>query len=1073
MSDSSSQRNPIEELAEEFLQRYRSGERPELTEYTKQHPSLAAEIRDLFPALLMMEDMRPGQEDVTGDKPARFLSAEGRKLERLGDYRILREVGRGGMGIVYEAEQESLGRHVALKVLPFTALDNPERLVRFRREARAAAGLHHTNIVPVFGVGEHRGIHYYAMQFIHGQGLDAVAEEVRRLRDLKGVIGQPKLATTVAWGMLDGKFDGSTKTNAADAPCEPMFLPATSAPPSTETRKASSLSHQSERAYFASVARVGLQAAEALDYAHNQGIVHRDIKPSNLLLDTQGRVWVADFGLAKREDADVLTQPGEVVGTLRYMAPERFQGQTDARSDIYSLGLTLYEMLTLKPGFAGSERLQLMHRIVHEEPSWPRKQDARIPRDLETIVLKAMAKNPGRRYPTAGAMAEDLSRFLSDRPIRARRTPWSERAWRLCRRNPMVASLSTSMTALVLIAAIGVVWFITDRARQEGMLTGEVDRSSKEAVWLIEQGKWPEALTALEPAEKLLTAAGRSELPPQIAALRKDLAMAQHLEDLYTRVAVEESYSELDQDADYAKAFQTYGIDVASLSVEEAAARIRDRSIRRDLAWALDFWWILRRRQEVTGVPDWRQLLEIAKAADPDPFRIRVRVALAHDDKKALKQVMTSADVRRLPPHSLALLGRALTVRRMQHWAIAMVEKQSYFDKPTQEAITVFLRAAQRQYPADLWLITTLAQDCGTFWRHEEAARLYSAAAALRPRSPYIANRLGATLNFIGAHREAITELSRAIELKPDYAGAIANRGFAYVKLKEPGMAVQDLSRALELGYDFRDIRFQRGLAYTRLRQWDKASADFSKGIDILHSNGMEKPQLPADVWPSAVCCYSVVGRWDNALEHLIEHVGSTPLASKPPGDDTWFQVACLRLLQGNVPAYRQLCQDLLQHIANRKDRFTGQVAYMASRTCILQPVDAATQTQALEWASKAVASNGRAAWYLNALAMAHYRAGHFKEAVHSCCESLNASPRWSGAVVNWLLLAMAYQRLGQHDEARNYTVQVVQWANAVMDGTYRGDAPAPPNMHLSDLLAFQVLYKEAQVLLPGLTKEK
>src|SRR5438105_2102841 len=170
MSDSSSERNPVEELAEEFLERYRRGERPALSEYTTRFPELAEEIRDLFPALVMMEDVRPGAGDVTGDLEPR--PAGGQKLERLGDYRILREVGHGGMGIVYEAEQESLGRHVALKVLLTHSLLDPKQLQRFHREARAAARLHHTNIVPVYGVGAHEGLHYYIMQFIQGQGLD-------------------------------------------------------------------------------------------------------------------------------------------------------------------------------------------------------------------------------------------------------------------------------------------------------------------------------------------------------------------------------------------------------------------------------------------------------------------------------------------------------------------------------------------------------------------------------------------------------------------------------------------------------------------------------------------------------------------------------------------------------------------------------------------------------------------------------------------------------------------------------------------------------------------------------------
>ena len=178
--------------------------------------------------------------------------------------------------------------------------------------------------------------------------------------------------------------------------------------------------------FFRSVAQIGRQAAQGLAYAHARGIVHRDIKPSNLLLDTAGVVWITDFGLAKADD-DGLTATGDILGTLRYMAPERFRGEGDARADIYALGLTLYELLTLRPAFDSPDRLKLIEQIKTEEPARPRSLDGRIPRDLETIVLKAIDKDPDRRYPTADALAEDLRRFLDDEPIQARRTSTAER----------------------------------------------------------------------------------------------------------------------------------------------------------------------------------------------------------------------------------------------------------------------------------------------------------------------------------------------------------------------------------------------------------------------------------------------------------------------------------------------------------------------------------------------------------------------------------------------------------------------------------------------------------------------
>src|SRR5207245_295523 len=215
---------------------------------------------------------------------------------------------------------------------------------------------------------------------------------------------------------------------------------------------------ESRGRYFRHVARIGVQAAEALAYAHSQGIVHRDIKPSNLLLDTQGTVWVTDFGLAKAEGMDELTQTGDILGTLRYMAPERFSGRSDPRCDIYSLGLTLYELLTLRRAFEEMDRRLLIKKVSQEEPTRPRRLDRGIPRDLETIVLKATAKEVSRRYASAAEMAEDLRRFLADKPIEARRVTVWEQAWRWCRRNPAVAALAMVALTCLLGGLTAAVW---------------------------------------------------------------------------------------------------------------------------------------------------------------------------------------------------------------------------------------------------------------------------------------------------------------------------------------------------------------------------------------------------------------------------------------------------------------------------------------------------------------------------------------------------------------------------------------------------------------------------------------
>jgi WD40 repeat protein/serine/threonine protein kinase/tetratricopeptide (TPR) repeat protein len=443
----------------------------------------------------------PGAETADSDRPL---------PERLGDFRILREVGRGGMGIVYEAEQVSLGRRVALKVLPRHALLDPEAVERFRRESRAAAGLHHTNIVQVFGTGEQDGLHYFVMQFIPGVGLNVLLGELKQLHPGRqpSVTRKASLAG-VAQGLLSGHLDDPTSIEHRGSRMEDRGskLEAILDPPSA-IRHPRSASAGSGRTYWVSIARIGAQVADALDYAHAHGVVHRDIKPSNLLLDPHGTVWVTDFGLAKAAaDPKDLTHSGDVLGTLRYMAPERFLGRSDARGDVYGLGVTLYELLTFRSSFAVADRDQLLHQVVHEEPPRPRKVNPEVPRDLETVVLKAIAREPVDRYQTAAALADDLRRFIDDRPVRARRATAPERLWRWCRRDPRTAGL-LGVLLLVLaawLAGVVVQWRREADARRQAQ---HAEGRARASLYLshIAQARLEWRLNNVAGAEQLLDA---------------------------------------------------------------------------------------------------------------------------------------------------------------------------------------------------------------------------------------------------------------------------------------------------------------------------------------------------------------------------------------------------------------------------------------------------------------------------------------------------------------------------------------------------------------------------------------
>jgi serine/threonine protein kinase/WD40 repeat protein/tetratricopeptide (TPR) repeat protein len=495
MASTDSRSEIVIALAEEFLDRYRRGERPALKEYIDRHPELEADIREAFPAMAMMENIALAEESVAAQSSRDRDRPE--VLTELGDYRIIREVGRGGMGVVYEAEQVSLGRHVALKVLPRKMLLDPKQRRRFEREARSAAKLHHTNIVPVFGVGEQDGLPYYVMQFIQGLGLDEVLREIRRLRTGgAAVTEEPKSrgdlsAAAVARSLITGTFEappapdsdvaspvGATRTHlpaashheAAGASAAAVHLahqaheahPAPVALSGSLSGSSISLPGETDArgrtrtgrkpTYWQSIARIGLQVAEALDYAHRQGVQHRDIKPSNLLLDLRGTVWVTDFGLAKADDSENLTHTGDILGTLRYMPPEAFEGKGDARADVYALGLTLYELLALKPAYGEKDRHQLIKQVTTEDVPRLGRVARSVPRDLQTIVHKATERDPGHRYATAGQLADDLRRFVEDEPIHARTISVPERTWRWCRRNPAMAGL---IAAVVLVTVGG------------------------------------------------------------------------------------------------------------------------------------------------------------------------------------------------------------------------------------------------------------------------------------------------------------------------------------------------------------------------------------------------------------------------------------------------------------------------------------------------------------------------------------------------------------------------------------------------------------------------------------------
>jgi serine/threonine protein kinase len=479
---------------QEYMDAMEAGRRPNRRELLARHPDIASELSACLQGLALIQGAAAEIDRDAGDaRRETDPSHAGEELasaQPLGDFRLVREVGRGGMGVVYEAVQLSLGRRVALKVLPLAGALDPRQLQRFRNEAQAAAQLHHTNIVPVYAVGCERSVHFYAMQFIDGQSLAQVIAELRKAsgRDGAKAVDATQGSSAGAKGISLNEAERDEHWNAITRGSKAGALP-------RPTENLSVLFGGAKRhSFFETVARLGMQAAEALDYAHQYGVIHRDIKPANLMLDVHGTLWITDFGLAQLVSGDGaaaagLTQPGGVLGTLRYMSPEQSNRKAvllDPRTDVYSLGVTLYELLTLERALPGETREQLLYQIDYVDPKPARSIDRAIPVELETILNKAMAKDAAERYATARAMADDLRRFLANEPILARPPSLWDKSVKWTRRHKAIA-VSTILTLLITtVVAIVAVVLIARGAQEARAQRDRADHSLDQAVQAVD-----------------------------------------------------------------------------------------------------------------------------------------------------------------------------------------------------------------------------------------------------------------------------------------------------------------------------------------------------------------------------------------------------------------------------------------------------------------------------------------------------------------------------------------------------------------------------------------------------------
>jgi eukaryotic-like serine/threonine-protein kinase len=521
----SSGQHELAQILDEYLRGLEQGSPIAPEELLARHPEKAEQLRGYLKGLALFH--RAANHDATLTE-SHLRSGQASRGD-IGDFRLIREIGRGGMGVVYECVQVSLGRRVALKVLPFAAAIDEKQITRFKNEAQAAAQVDHPNIVPVYAVGQDDGIHYFAMQLIGGKSL---AERVVELR---------------AQAELAGTHSAETKSTL---------------------RTKAALDH------VQSVARMGVQAADALHAAHEIGVVHRDVKPSNLLLDEKGKVWVTDFGVARCKTGIELTETGKLIGTMRYMSPEQTIGQpalVDHRTDVYSLGVTLYELAALRHPFEGVSDAMLATELGRTGWRRPSHWNASIPADFENIILKAMSDSRDDRYATAREMEEDLQRFVDGKPTLARRPTLAARVnkwtWRHRR------SVAVAMGVLVMaFSGLLVSLFV---------ISGE--RGAKEMAYR-------DAKTRLTQARKLLDEFGSSvaqglENVPGAEGLRKQLLheMLPYFEE-FAKASQKDSQADPSLQADLALTYNKIGYlsdQLGLLEPSEAAYRKSQQILER------------------------------------------------------------------------------------------------------------------------------------------------------------------------------------------------------------------------------------------------------------------------------------------------------------------------------------------------------------------------------------------------------------------------------------------------------------------------------------------------------------
>jgi eukaryotic-like serine/threonine-protein kinase len=791
-------------------------------------------------------EAEPNSQATTLPQRADSETGPDHQVGAFGAYELLERIGRGGMGLVYKAQQRNPNRLVAIKMILAGRFASEHDVKRFHNESAAAAELDHPHIVPIYEVGEHDGYNYFSMKLVEGTNLE---------RGKAAYVADPRLAAQL----------------------------------------------------MATVAR-------AIHHAHQRGVLHRDLKPSNILIDRAGTPFVVDFGLAKRlHSALELTQDDANLGTPRYMAPEqvaRDRGAVTTATDVYGLGNVLYVLLTGVPAALGLAPSEILDRIVNRSPEPPSKLNRRVQRDLETICLKCLEKEPAKRYGSAEELALDLERWLGGKPIKAR--PVGPLGWatRWCRRHPAEAILGSVAVAATLIIVTTGGWLAFDAARKDTEVERKVAVESVTAIQALSAGQLTRANEAFGRVTGLAStasAAARRHVAPRLADLKtlfrfEDIRMS-HLE------ASEDGLYLAGAAALYAAAFRDYGIDVERGRPADVIAQIKSREARAALVEALDDWAL-----NTTDTAARGRLLTVAAGADGQPASLsnQVRAALAKRDKSALLKLAEVARSTKPRPATLVSLAAGLREQDELEQAVKL------------------LRTAQQDQPGDFWLNLELATTL-MLWRPNEsgdALPFVTAALALSNGNPGVYAYVGNAQVKAGKLADAETSFRQAIRIKDGFAVATADLGLVLSELGKLSESHTMLTRAVELDPGNPRSYYNLGRNLQRQGNNERAAEMYRQAID-------RKPEF-AEAFNNYGNCLTAMGCLDKAMAAFDKS-----LTLRPRYGRAHYNRGCLLDQMGRfdqaeqsyrqaiecqpdfADSYRQIAFDLMYQDGNFKEALT------------------------------------------------------------------------------------------------------------------------------------------------------